>query len=219
MRKLRVKFGAILMLLAMVVSDGAVLLVIYFLSAALHECGHLVAAKVMKIEIEEIRFDFSGVRICTDKNIPSYLHELMLSVAGPLVNVVSVTLCVCAFSLCGVSLFDVVEAIILLFRGEVTVPGAVGFFAASSLLQGGINLLPINTLDGGRILFCASALFFGERCASAVIKATSFIAAFVLWTVALYLLLRVSSGLGIFVFAACVFIATAGENNETAILS
>ncbi len=196
------------MLFAMIASDGAAILLIYFLSAALHECGHLMAAKVMKIEIEEIRFDFSGVRICTDKNIPSYLHELILAAAGPLVNIVSVTLCMCVFSLCGVSLFNVVDAIIALLGGEVTALGAVGFFAASSVLQGGINLLPINTLDGGRILFCASALFFGERCASAFIKATSFIAAFVLWTVALYLLLRVSSGLGIFIFSVCVFLSS-----------
>ena len=208
MRIIRVKIGAILMLFAMIASDSVALLGIYFLSAALHECGHLLAARALKIEIKEIRFDFSGVRICTDDIITSYWHELFLAAAGPLVNLIAVTASVCVFSLCGVSLFGVVNSVVSFFEGELTFLGAVGFFATSSLLQGSINLLPVNTLDGGRILFCASALFFGERCASATIKSTSFIAAFVLWTVALYMLLKVSSGLGIFVFAACIFLST-----------
>ena len=207
------------MLLAMVASDGALLLVIYFLSAALHECGHLIAARALGIGIEEVRFDFSGVRICTDKSINSYGAEFVLAAAGPLVNLFEVTLCVAVFSFLGISIPEATVAVLQFLEGELSLVGAVGFFAAASALQGGINLLPINTLDGGRMLFCATALIFGEHCASAAIKATSFAAAFILWTVALYLLLKVSAGLGVFVFAACVFTSTAGNSNKSAILA
>ncbi len=196
------------MLVAMIASDGAAMLGIYFLSAALHECGHLFAARCARIGVREIRFDFSGVRICTDREIPSYGAELVLAAAGPIVNLISVTASVIFFSLRGVALSEVVGAVFSFIEGELTVLGAVGFFAAVSVIQGGINLLPINTLDGGRILFCLLACLFGERCAWAVTKVTSFIAAFVLWTLALYLLLKISSGLGILVFSACIFLST-----------
>lgn len=208
MGKIRVKIGAILMLFAMLVSDGATLLCIYFFSASLHECGHLIAARALRIDIEELRFDFSGVRICTERAITSYGSEFVLAAAGPLVNFLSVTISVLFFLSNGISVQEAADAVMCFFDGEHTLVGAVGFFAASSLLQGGINLFPINTLDGGRVLFCAVALLFGERSAYVSIKVTSFAAAFVLWTVALYLLLKVSAGLGVFVFAACVFFST-----------
>jgi hypothetical protein len=37
---------------------------------------------------------------------------------------------------------------------------------------------------------------------------SSAVAAFVLWTVSLYLMLKISAGLGIYVFAACIFFTT-----------
>ena len=213
MRRIRVEIGAILMLLAMILSDGALLLGIYFLSAALHECGHLIAARALGIGIREVRFDFSGVRICTEDGITSYGSELILAAAGPLVNLLAVSASVCFFYLRGVPSNMAVGALMELLEGEFSFFGAVGFFAASSVLQGGINLLPINTLDGGRMLFCVTALFFGEGAACAAIRITSFAAAVILWTVALYLLLRVSAGLGILVFSACVFASTVNWRN------
>ena len=208
MRKIRVKIGAVLMLLAMIASDGAIVLCIYFLSAALHEGGHLIAARALGVGIEEVRFDFSGVRICTDKSIASYGSEFILAASGPLVNLLAVTLCAVFFSCRGVPVNEVADAILRLLEGKLSLVGAVGFFAAASALQGGINLLPINTLDGGRMLFCTVARLFGEHSASVMISVTSFAAALVLWTVALYLLLKVSAGLGVLVFAACVFFST-----------
>ena len=216
--KIRVKIGAILMLFAMLVSDGAILLSIYFLSASLHEFGHLIAARALRIDIEELRFDFSGVRICTERAITSYGSEFVLAAAGPLVNFLSVTISVLVFLSNSISVQEAAEAVLRFFDGEPSFVGSVGFFAAASLLQGGINLLPINTLDGGRMLFCVSAQLFGDCFASLLIKATSYAAAFVLWTVALYLLLKVSAGLGVFVFAACVFASTMQNNDKSAIL-
>ena len=214
MKKICVRIGAILMLFAMIASDGALLIAIYYLSAALHEGGHIVAARKLGIGIKEVKIDFTGVRICTDNEISSYTNELILAAAGPFVNLVSVTLAICFFSVLGIAPARVADAVLVFFDGEANLVGAIGFFAASSVLQGGINLLPINTLDGGRMLFCATALLFGERAACVVIKITSFAAAFVLWTVSLYLLLKVSSGLGILVFSVCIFLSTSNYRKE-----
>lgn len=205
MKRIKVNFSAILMLGAMVISDRADILLLYFFSAFLHECGHLLAARLLGIGIKEIRFDFSGVRICTDEGLTSYKNEILLAAAGPFVNFICVNLSIVLFLLFGITLDAVTSLTYLFISGdELSVVGAVGFFAVVSLLQGGINLLPVRSLDGGRILECAISDFINEKVAERVIDVFSAFSALALWTVALYLLLMVGSGLGIYVFAACI---------------
>lgn len=205
MKRIKVNFSAILMLGAMIISDRAEMLLLYFFSAFLHECGHLLAARMLGIGVKEIRFDFSGVRICTEDRLSSYKKEIVLAAAGPLVNFVCVCVSVVFFLVQGVSLDEVVLLTDSFISGEeLSYIGAAGFFAIAALLQGGLNLLPVRSFDGGRILQCALAEGFGVRVAERVIDVFSALSALVLWTVALYLLLKIGSGLGIYVFSVCI---------------
>lgn len=209
MKRIKLKIGAILMATVMIMTDRADILLIFYFSALLHEMGHLIAAKLLGIHIKEIRIDFSGARICTEDHLFSYKKEIWLSISGPLVNFLCFMACIAVFINWGISPEELSRQICaFLFDGEQSCVGCIGFFALSSFLQGAVNLLPIVTLDGGRMLFCFVAMIFGEAFATALLRSTSFIVALVMWTVSLYILLRVSSGLGIFVFAACVFFST-----------
>ena len=206
LKKIKLGVGVLLMLGAMLVSDSAGVLFVYVIAAFLHEIGHLAAAKMLKVGIKEIRFGFSGVRIVVDDRLTSYKGELLLSLAGPFVNI-AVFVAVALF-------FTIKEGEInglfvsagdfmaMQGRGRL---GAVGFLALASLIQAILNLLPINTFDGGRVLYCALSELASERVAERIIDITTALSAFILWTLALYLMLRVSNGLGIFVFAACIF--------------
>ena len=198
------------MLGSMIISDRAEILFLYIISATLHECGHLLAAKLMKIKITEIKFEFSGVRICTDERLLSYKSEFLLAAAGPFASFICVTLSIAYLSHFGIGIKTaslLTEA--FLFNGEYTNVGAVGVFAVSALLQGGINLLPVSTFDGGRMLYCIIAMIFSERAAQCFLDVFSSMCALILWIVALYLLIRIGSGLGIYVFATCLFASTA----------
>ena len=205
MKKVRFGIGGLLMIAATIISDSAEVIVIYLLAAILHEIGHIFAAKCMKIEIKEIKFGFSGVRIVTDERLTSYRRELLLAAAGPAVNIavfLAASLFFCAKG--GSSqLFEAAE--IFLSDTEPKLEGGIAFLALSSLVQAIFNLMPVNTFDGGRILYCAIADNVSERAADHILSVTTAFSAFLLWTVALYLMLKVSSGLGIFVFAACIF--------------
>ena len=209
MKKIKLGVGAAVMVAAMIISDRADIFLLYALSALLHELGHIAAAKLLHIEIKEIKFDFSGVRICTDDRLSSYNKELLLAAAGPLVNFTVIMMILTYLKLNGASVYEVGESINDFWtNGNTTRYGSIGFFALCSLLQGGINLLPVNTFDGGRILYCATAQICGERSASRVISTASAAAAFLLWTMSLYLMLKISVGLGIYVFAASIFFTT-----------
>ena len=85
--------------------------------------------------------------------------------------------------------------------------GIAAFLGLSSLIQAAMNLIPVKTFDGGRIFYCTVAQMFGERCAERAIEITTVLAGLVLWTVALYLMLKVGGGLGIYVFAACILMS------------
>lgn len=209
LKRIKVGVGALLMLGSMMISDRVEVLLLYILSATLHELGHLGAAGVLGIGIREIRFEFSGVRICTEEKLTSYKNELRLAMAGPLVNFVCVTVCVAFFSCFNISLNEA-SALTenFLVDGYYSHVGAVGFFAIASLLQGCVNLLPVKTFDGGRICYCAIAMLCREKAAARALDIFSAFSAFLLWTVALYLMLKLSAGLGIYVFAVCIFLST-----------
>ena len=85
---------------------------------------------------------------------------------------------------------------------------AVAFFALASIVQAFGNLLPVESFDGGRMLYCAISEIMDEKVAWRAVEIASALSAFIMWTLALFLMLKVSSGLGIYVFAVCIFLCT-----------
>ena len=206
MKKVKFGMGGILMLSTMIVSDSAEVFVIYLLAALFHEVGHLLTAKLLGIGIKEIRFEFSGVRICTEEGLISYAQEFLLAFAGPLFNLIGIG----GVFLCG-GIYGMTPAKLLIHGSSLLYGengggwGILGLFALSSAMQAMTNLMPVKSFDGGRMLYSALAVSMGDRIAERVLTVASTAAIFTLWTVALYLMLRISSGLGIYVFAACMF--------------
>jgi len=218
MNKIKLGIGSILMIGAMVFCERADVVILYAVSAGLHECGHLLAAKMLAIPVKEIRFEFSGVRIYTAEGITSYKKEFLLAAVGPCVNFTIITVATVIFMLLGISAVRAEELCRqFLLDGQYTHSGALAFVALSSFLQGGINLLPVRTFDGGRMTYCLAAMLFGERRASNLVDIFSALSAFILWTISLYLMLKISSGLGIYVFSACLFLSTFEKGNESKI--
>ena len=215
MRKIRFGIGGILMLAAMLVSDSAAVLAVYALAAIIHELGHFLAAKALKIKIKEVTFGFSGIRIMTDERLTSYKQEIFLASAGPLANLfvaVAVLTCAHAAKIDSETIFEAAEAFL---NGDFEYKlGILGFLALSSIIQAIINLLPVNSFDGGRIIYCAIARLNDQRTAEQLLSVLSAFSAFILWTAALYVMLRIGAGLGIYVFAACIFLSGLKEENK-----
>ena len=136
MLKTRIKFGFFSLLIAvtMIISANEYTY-ISFLAAAIHETGHLFAAKILKIKLTELKFDFLGARLIVSRNIISYSQEIILCAFGPLFNFLS--------------------AIIVYAASQrlKTDHSLISFFIFASLALGILNLLPIKSFDGGRITF------------------------------------------------------------------
>jgi membrane-associated protease RseP (regulator of RpoE activity) len=92
---------------------------------------------------------------------------------------------------------------------------ALFLFGAASLILCGVNLLPVGTLDGGRMLACGLALCTGERVSSAALKVTTALCLGGVWLVAVYALLRAESLLSLFVFSLCLLTRSMGADGAS----
>ena len=80
-----------------------------------------------------------------------------------------------------------------------------GYFSCASLLLGLLNLLPIRSFDGGRMLEGALLSFLEERSVRRVLGVSSFLFLFLLWSFSVYFLLRAGDGISLFFFSISLF--------------
>ena len=141
---------------------GIVLMGLLFVSVTLHELGHSLVAKVFGIPVRQIvLLPLGGVAQIT-KNPEKPLHELIIAVAGPLVNVGIAILLLAALG------FSVAPQML---TGHGRLPGEMSNTPSlttllSWLLTANIslaifNLIPAFPLDGGRVFRALMAMFIG----------------------------------------------------------
>lgn len=181
--KISISFFGVLMIGALIFTHSYISLAA-LLAASIHELGHIMAAKICSIPLYEMKLGIFGAALTTDASLCSYKKEIALAAAGPLANLVSSAL-----------LYPV-------FKSS---EGFGCLFLAASLFLGILNLLPVESFDGGRILNCILCEKFSPRLASAVCGALSFVSVIFLWLLSVYLLLRRASSLSLFVFSLSLF--------------
>ena len=196
MRNLKIKFGffSIFIVLALLFTSNKFTF-LSFLAAAIHEVGHLVASKFFNIRICELNFGLLGARLKTSGALCSYKQEILLCFFGPLFNFLS-------------------AALVYTISKNVGCSGdEIDFFIMSSLVLGILNLLPIRSFDGGRILEAMLSSFLSVETVFFVINLFSFIIIFSLWCISVYFLLIYTSSLGLFIFSLSLFASLFIEDN------
>ena len=151
-----------------------------------HEGGHCVAALLCGVPLRKFRLVPWEARISLGTQSLSYQKECIISLAGPLANLLT---------------FFLVNA-----RGGSAVDGAISFFAAVSLSLALLNLLPIDDFDGGRFFRCICSATLGLRVAEILCDIFSFFTLFCLWCASVYLLIRVNDNLSLFLFSGTLFL-------------
>lgn len=181
--RLEIEPAAAVMLTALLLTDRTGLCLAALLGAGIHEAGHIVAAKLLKIPVRALRFHLLGAGLEPGGRLLSYGEEFLLCAAGPLCSL----LCAAApAALWGKSLF-------------------LRQFSCVSLTLGLLNLLPVRGFDGGRMLEAALLPALGIRACGNIITASSLVLLFLLWAVAVYFLLRTGDGLSLWCFSMSLF--------------
>ncbi len=166
-------------MLMLLIFDRTGVCLVTLVAAFLHEVGHLVAARLLRIPLGQLRLDFLGARMEVRGRMLSYGEEWLLAAAGPMASLLTAAVA----------------------AGLWSVSRYAGLYSCASLVLGGLNLLPIRTFDGGRMLECALSAIVGERTVRCVMRLCSFGFLFLLWATAVYFLLRAGDGLSLLCFS------------------
>lgn len=126
--------------------------IVYTLSALLHEFGHAQVALNAGFTLKALSLMPYGASVTADLEGISFKDEVAVLVAGPLINLLVAIICVASWWLFP-SAYPFTEVV---------------FTANLSLFI--INLFPIGTLDGGRILKSFFKEYFSEKTAEVLTK-------------------------------------------------
>ncbi|MGE5345961.1 MAG: site-2 protease family protein [Acidithiobacillales bacterium] len=148
---------------------GVLLMIVLFACVVLHEIGHSLVAKAFGIPVRTITLLPIGGVSQMEKNPDTPGHELLIAVAGPLVN----------FAIAGLLLVttDVSSVLEKTPAAELTktmVPGlptALLFLFMANLFLAAFNLVPAFPMDGGRVLRALLAMFLGLAAATRIAAA------------------------------------------------
>ena len=128
-------------------ASSVALVLLIFTCVLLHELGHALAARRYGIRTRDIiLLPIGGVaRLQRMPDRP--LHEIVVAIAGPLVNVAIALLITVALAATGRSPLDALE------QG-----GVLGSLLAINVVMVAFNLIPAFPMDGGRVLRALLAL-------------------------------------------------------------
>jgi membrane-associated protease RseP (regulator of RpoE activity) len=157
-------------------------------SATIHELGHLIVARILNINLKELKVGIFGAGLSCDTYSLSYKDEILLCLGGPFINLISASLC-----------YAFLKNYFVIFPYIKT-------FVFSSLFLGLINLLPIKDFDGGRIFYALLAKKFSPKISITIQKYISFVIVFIMWSFSLFLLIKYSFSLSLFIFSLSLFV-------------
>lgn len=134
------------------VIEGVLFVTVLFGCIVLHEMGHALAARHYGIQTRDITLWPIGGVASLESMPEKPLHEMVVAVAGPLVNVV-----IAALIWFWLSAHDAIPAMDMAFQGESSF---LFKLLVVNLVLAIFNLLPAFPMDGGRILRALLAFFF-----------------------------------------------------------
>ena len=167
-------FSVILTVFSISASPHPLILVIVYV---IHELGHLFFAKLMGAEVSSLKSSLCRLNIRYDCTKISHLREAGVVAGGVVFNLI----------------FALAFMLPLTEKSEIK-----SFFILCNLSLALMNLYPVNILDGGNILRCILNHLLSEEKSAKILKGISFLFAFVLWLISVYLQLVFSADVSIF---------------------
>ena len=180
MPTVRFSFTALLCIILYTILHPTYNTLMIFAAILIHEAGHIVAIGIIGGKIERIDITPFGLIIRRSRLISSYTNDFFVYISGPALNFIFAL----AFLPC-LSVHD----------------NPMSLFAFQNLSFGLLNLLPVNSLDGGRAIESLILMNHDEEVARRCTKILSAVVLLCAWIAAIYFLLFTGSGISIFLFS------------------
>lgn len=157
-------------------------LVLLIVSSAIHETGHLFAAKLVGVPCRRMKFCAAGGVITFDFSCASYLSEAIVHLGGAVLGMASAVI---TYAVLG---------------------NSAAVYWGITVVLSVVNLLPIRGLDGGAALTAVLNMMFLPDTAERIAGWVSFITWTVLWCAVIRLGLRGNHELWPLVFVVSVML-------------
>jgi Zn-dependent protease/CBS domain-containing protein len=146
---------------------GALSTILLFVCVTLHELGHSLVAKRFGIPVREITlWPFGGIAQLNGKpQTPK--EELLISLAGPAVNVV-LALLMFALGAAWLGVSGLARELLTVGKVPPTLTTLVALMLGSNVVLAVFNMLPALPMDGGRVLRSLLAMKMGYPKATTV---------------------------------------------------
>ena len=178
--------------LFLLLTDTPILLAALLPAALLHELAHYAVLRLCGVRAARFTLTGLGASLYVPElHRLSYGAELLSAAAGPLMNLL---LWVLAYVLI-MAVHPFLEIVLLWVLLSLTGREALTLFAGAQMVLGVLNLLPVRPMDGGRILWLATAYLTEPYTADRVAAAVGLAASSALLALCLWLVLTTGSGL------------------------
>ncbi len=181
----RIDFLFVGMMTVFLLTDRTGFSVLALLCCLIHELGHLLMFFLVGYTPRALIFELTGIRLVKPEQALSPGKEALVQCAGSFVNF----------------------AVFFLLRGTVGKVSGLSVFAVTHLLLGVFHLLPLKTLDGGKLLYLLCSACFSLRTAETVCAAADFAVTLGLLGLAAFLILRGGGSIALAVFAAGLLVS------------
>lgn len=159
-----------------------------FVSAIIHETGHLLFFYLFGLKLKRVLVYPFGIELVPEKNTVGYLKETLMLSGGPAANLLFALISSASNS---INAFYIPEELIY-----------------SSYIYAFLNILPVRSLDGGRIVENALGLFFSYEKTVRISKAVSGLSLFVLYSFAVLLFYYSAFNFTLLFFVMYLFYST-----------
>jgi Zn-dependent protease len=147
---------------------GALLVCLLFACVALHELGHSLVAQRFGVSVREILLLPIGGVARLGREPKTALHELLIAVAGPLVNVVLAVLLVLGALVVAGPVWVSKGGMMRALMAPPALPTLVAVLTAANVALAVFNMIPALPMDGGRVLRAVLSFFLGRLRATSI---------------------------------------------------
>ncbi len=180
--RVRVGVNFILSLVLIFLMNSPDYTLVFLISAVIHEAGHIFFLKIFGVKKAELSLGLIGAEIKADMSRLSYAKETAVYLGGAVFNILSALACPFILK----CFFDV----------------RIIFFCLSNLAFALVNLLPSDSLDGGRALRSFLLIFFDLAPVERVLTVLSLITDLAVGFLAVYFTLSQGANLTLLIFSA-----------------
>lgn len=176
-------------------TDRTGISVIALLACFIHELGHLILFFLVGYTPRALSFELMGIRLTKPAQELTPGREMLVQLAGSATNF----------------------TVFFLLIGTLGSVTYASLFAVTHLLLGIFNLLPLKSLDGGKLLELCCLKCFGEHVAEIVTSTADLLTTAALLALSIYMVITDSKSMTLMVFSGGVFISLAAKLRRRAL--